>query len=144
MHPGRAPKKRHLPALRHSKKVFLVESFLGTFCWVSNGHALKYSSNCLGFSDRGSFFAFRSKFEETWCTETSIKKKFIIWSPLLLPVFLARTLDFKQKMFVLFDSKFKLIPFKSMEKVGFLKFLIPWFLYTSRKVHPWSLQNGPY
>jgi hypothetical protein len=88
---------------------------------------LKYSSNCLGFSDRGSFFAFRSKSEETWCTETSIEKKFIIWSPLLLPVF-----------------KFKLIPFKSMEKIGLLKFLIPWFLYTSRKVHPWALRNGPY
>ncbi len=29
------------------------------------------------------FFAFRSKFEETWCTETSIKKKLMIWSLLL-------------------------------------------------------------
>jgi hypothetical protein len=27
------------------------------------------------------FFAFRSKFEESWCTETSIKKKLMIWSP---------------------------------------------------------------
>ncbi len=110
MHPRRAPKKRHLPALRNSKNVFLVESFLGTFCWVSNGHALKYSSNCLGFSDRGSFSLSDQNSRKLDALRPQLRKKLMIWSLLLFPLFLARTLNFKQKMFVHFDSKFKIIP----------------------------------